>query len=185
MDTESSNKLIGTKIRNLRKQNGLTLQELADRTELTKGFLSQLERGQVSTSIATLFDLIECLGTTPAEFFKENGQGQIVYHVGDYFAKTDVNGNRTEWIVPSAQSNQMEPLLVTVMPKQKLEEDSPHNGEEFGYVISGRLIVHWGEKKQEVKAGESFYYEADRIHNVENPGAREAKLIWVSTPPSF
>ena len=66
MDTDSINIDIGRRIRNHRNRNGLTQQELADRTELTKGFISQLERGQVSASVVTLMDLIECLGTTPA-----------------------------------------------------------------------------------------------------------------------
>ena len=71
METTEINNYIGEKIRNLRNLNGLTQQELADRTELTKGFISQLERGQVSASVVTLFDLIECLGSTPAEFFRQ------------------------------------------------------------------------------------------------------------------
>ena len=61
---------IGKKIRELRDRNGLTQQELADRTELTKGYISQLERGQVAPSVVTLLDLIECLGTTAADFFR-------------------------------------------------------------------------------------------------------------------
>ena len=59
MDTADVNSYIGERIRDLRNRNGLTQQELADRTELTKGFISQLERGQVSASVVTLFDLIE------------------------------------------------------------------------------------------------------------------------------
>ena len=66
MDTADINSYIGERIKNLRNLNGLTQQELADRTELTKGFISQLERGQVSASVVTLFALIECLGSTPA-----------------------------------------------------------------------------------------------------------------------
>ena len=71
MEQEQINEQIGRKIKDLRNRNGLTQQELADRTELTKGFISQLERGQVSPSVVTLLDLIECLGSSPAEFFKE------------------------------------------------------------------------------------------------------------------
>ena len=185
MDAETANRKIGEKIRNLRKQNGLTQQQLADRAELTKGFISQLESGQVSPSVVTLFDLIECLGTTPAEFFKEADSEPTVFRPKDFFEKTDAAGNRTEWIIPCAQSNQMEPILMTIAPKQCLEEDSPHNGEEFGYVLSGKVTVHRGDRKYEAKAGDCFYFEADKIHFLENPGNREAKLIWVSTPPSF
>ena len=71
MNTDEINANIGRRIRDLRNRNDLTQQELADRSELTKGFISQLENGQVSPSVETLMNLIEILGTTPADFFKE------------------------------------------------------------------------------------------------------------------
>ena len=185
MDTENVNQIIGKKIRNLRKQNGLTQQELADRSELTKGFISQLENGQVSASISTLFDLIECLGTTASDFFKDDGTERMVFREKDCFEKTDADGNRTRWLVPSSQSDQMEPIIVTIAPRQKLEEDAPHNGEEFGYVLSGHIVIRHGDRKYEARTGESFYFEADKTHRLENPGSHPAKILWVSTPPSF
>ena len=185
MDAEQLNSDIGRKIRDLRKQNGLTQQELADRAELTKGFISQLERGQVSPSVVTLFDLIECLGTTPADFFPGRDQEPIVFAEKDSSEKIDDEGNITRWLVPSAQSNQMEPLWVQIQPHSTLPLDEPHNGEEFGYVLSGRIFLYRDDQRFEVKAGESFYYEADRSHRIENPGNRPARLLWVSTPPSF
>ena len=169
MELEYVNEHIGTKIKDLRNRNGLTQQELADRTELTKGFISQLERGQVSPSVVTLLDLIECLGTTASGFFE----------------KVDEAGNSIQWIVPTAQKYQMEPLLVVIQPHQSLEEDKPHDGEEFGYLMTGRLKLHLGDEVYSVKAGESFYYPAKRRHMIENPGSRPASFIWVSTPPTF
>ena len=132
MELEYINEKIGRKIRDLRNRNGLTQQELADRTELTKGFISQLERGQVSPSVVTLLDLIECLGTTAADFFKETEEEQVVFSEQGYFEKIDEAGNSIQWIVPTAQRYRMEPLLVVVQPHQSLEEDKPHDGEEFG-----------------------------------------------------
>ena len=184
MDTDSVNKDIGRRIRNFRNRNGLTQQELADRTELTKGFISQLERGQVSASVVTLMDLIECLGMTPAEFFKEEEE-KVVFTEDEYFEKLDEMGNSRQWIVPTAQKFQMEPLLVVVQPHSSLEEDKPHNGEEFGYLMSGRLNVCLGEKVYHIKSGESFYYQASQKHRLENPGSWPAKLLWISTPPEF
>ena len=70
---------IGHRMKELRIQYGLTQQELADRAELTKGFISQLERNQNSPSIGTLLDIIQCLGTTPAEFFTDEEPEQIVF----------------------------------------------------------------------------------------------------------
>jgi transcriptional regulator with XRE-family HTH domain len=84
---------VGTKLRDLRKQNGLTQQELADRAELTKGFISQLEQGQVTPSLVTLLDLIECLGTTPSDFFMTSGAEKVVFGDRDYFEKIDDAGN--------------------------------------------------------------------------------------------
>ena len=185
MDAERVMAQVGTKLRDLRKQNGLTQQELADRAELTKGFISQLEQGQVTPSLVTLFDLIECLGTTPSDFFKPTGAEKVVFGDRDYFEKVDETGNSTVWVVPSAQSNQMEPVLVTIQPHSALPTDDPHNGEEFGYVLSGRIALYRQETRFDVKAGESFYYEADKPHRIENPGNRPAKVLWVSTPPSF
>lgn len=185
METNYVNVKIGKKIKDLRNQNGLTQQELADRTELTKGYISQLERGQVAPSVVTLLDLIECLGTTASEFFKETGMEQVVFTEEGFFEKIDEAGNSIQWIVPTAQHNAMEPLLVTIRPQESLSEDKPHDGEEFGYVIAGKIRLHLGEKVYTVKAGESFYYEAKRKHFIENAGARPAKLIWVSTPPTF
>ncbi len=185
MEQEQVNREIGRKVKDLRNRNGLTQQELADRTELTKGFISQLERGQVSPSVVTLMDLIECLGSTPAEFFKQDEKEQVVFRPDDYFVKKDEAGNERTWLVPPAQKFEMEPLLVTIQPKSTLEEDKPHAGEEFGYVISGRINVYFGDRVYHVKSGESFYYRTTRDHRISNPGSREAKFIWISTPPEF
>ena len=87
---------IGAKIRKLRKTSGLTLEELASRSELTKGFLSQLERNLTSPSISTLEDVLEALGTNLAEFFQEERDEQIVFSQEDFFVdeqrNTPLNG---------------------------------------------------------------------------------------------
>ncbi len=184
MDADQLHERIGSKIKDLRNINELTQQELADRTELTKGYISQLERGQVAPSVDTLFDLIECLGTTATEFFKDEEE-QIVFAAKDFFEKIDDEGNSIQWIVPAAQKNAMEPLLVSLLPGQSLEEEKPHSGEDFGFVLTGRIRLQLGEKTYTVKTGESFYFKADRPHSISNPGGRSAKFLWVSTPPSF
>ncbi|MBP3878881.1 MAG: helix-turn-helix transcriptional regulator [Lachnospiraceae bacterium] len=185
MEIDIVNRKIGERIKNLRNRNGLTQQELADRTELTKGYISQLEHGIVSPSVVTLLDLIECLGTTPADFFRETKFEQVVYTEEGFFEKLDEEGNSIQWIVPTAQKNRMEPLLVRLEGHKKLSNDLPHEGEEFGYVIQGKIRLHLGGHIHTVKSGESFYYTADRDHYIENATSRPARFIWVSTPPSF
>ena len=103
----------------------------------------------------------------------------------EYFEKLDEQGNSRQWIVPTAQRFQMEPLLVVIQPHSSLEEDKPHNGEEFGYLMSGRLNLWLGDKVYHIKSGESFYYQASQKHRIENSGSRPAKFLWISTPPEF
>ena len=78
---------IGGKLKELRILKGLTQEELADRAELSKGFISQVERDLTSPSIATLMDILQCLGTTIGEFFNEAPEEQIVFEKNDYFIK--------------------------------------------------------------------------------------------------
>ena len=177
---------IGKRMKELRIQYGLTQQELADRAELTKGFISQLERNQNSPSVGTLLDIIQCLGTTPAEFFTDEEPEQIVFKSEDYFEKIDEEHNRTvEWIVPNAQKNAMEPVRLTLRSGGTSEIYPPLECEEFGYVIKGSIRINLGGKTHVVRSGESFYFKAGKKHYLENIGARDAVLIWVTNPPSF
>ena len=177
---------IGNRMKELRMQYGLTQQELADRAELTKGFISQLERNQNTPSVTTLLDIIQCLGTTPAEFFADEEPEQIVFKEGDYCEKIDEETKSTvEWVVPNAQKNDMEPVRLTLKPGGTSEILDPHSGEEFGYVIKGTVKINYGRKSHTVRAGESFYFKANKRHYIENTSGRDAVLIWVSNPPSF
>lgn len=177
---------IGEKIKRLRIKNGLTQEELADRCELSKGFISQVERDITSPSIATLVDILESLGTNLQEFFNETYDEKIVFTDDDVFESENEDLNYIlKWIIPNAQKNIMEPILMEVGAYGKTKEDFPHEGEEFGYVINGSIFLHIGKAKYKVKKGESFYYKANLNHYIENAGKTTAKVIWVSTPPSF
>lgn len=175
---------IGGKIKGLRILKGLTQEELADRAELSKGFISQVERDLTSPSIATLIDILQCLGTTIGDFFNDTAEEQIVFSKGDYFEKQDPElKNEIRWIIPNAQKNMMEPILMTLAPGGSTYPDNPHEGEEFGYILQGSVTIHLGTKIYKAKKGESFYFVADKKHYLTSkPGA---VLIWVSSPPSF
>ena len=162
---------IGLKLKELRILKGLTQEELADRAELSKGFISQLERNLTSPSIATLMDILQCLGTTLGEFFNESPEEQIVFGKADYFEKQDPDlKNEIKWIIPNAQKNIMEPILLTLDPGGETCPDNPHEGEEFGYVIQGSITIHLGSKIYKAKKGESFYFVSDKKHYIQaNP----------------
>jgi len=176
---------IGVKIKQLRLQRGLTQEELAARTELTKGFISQLERDLTSPSIATLMDILAALGTDVAGFFRETQEEQVVYSTEDMFVKEEADGYTIQWLVTNAQKNALEPILVTIPAGVSGAEDDPHEGEEFGYVLSGSVTLVLGEQRYRLKKGGSFYFHPTRVHYLINPGKAEARVLWVSTPPSF
>ena len=178
---------IGKKIQRLRLQRGLTQQELADRCELSKGFISLLERDLTSPSIATLSDVLEALGTGLKGFFADDSTENIVFGEDDIFVKEDdelMHGS-VRWLVPDAQRNRMEPILVEIGPGGETEEDDPHEGEEFGYVLAGSLKIVLGDRTERVKRDESFYFRPTAPHKLVNTGKSVCKVLWVSTPPSF
>ncbi len=175
---------IGNKLKQLRILKGLTQEELADRAELSKGYISQLERDLTSPSIATLMDILQCLGTSIGEFFNEEPEEQVVFGKSDYFEKVDAeSGCSVTWIIPNAQKNRMEPILLTLEPGGSTCPDTPHEGEEFGYILSGSVSIHLGGRVHRAKKGESFCYACDRQHFLTSKAG--ATLIWVSAPPNF
>ena len=186
MDSNSSRVEIGNKIRELRNQKGLTQEELADRCELSKGFISQLENDLTSPSIATLVDILQCLGTNLKNFFNDDDDEQIVFHNEDFFEKTDTElHNKVEWIIPNAQKNMMEPIRVTLDPDGSTYPDKPHEGEEFGYVLSGTITIVIGNRSMKAKKGEAFYYTPNSEHYIKAGGKSGAVFLWISTPPNF
>lgn len=175
---------LGAKLKDMRQRKGLTQEELADRCELTKGYISQLENDLTSPSIATLIELLSALGSSLGEFFKEETDDKIVFSAEEYSEKQS-DGMIWNWLIPNAQKNMMEPVLVELEQGAETASDFPHEGEEFGFVLEGTIAVYRSEKSYLAKCGESFYYTADKVHKIQNVGAGKAKFLWVSTPPNF
>lgn len=178
---------IGKKIRHLRVKNGLTQEELADRSELSKGFISQLERDLTSPSITTLVDILECLGTSLKEFFNDENDEKICFGRDDFFITNNEElKSSIHWIVPNSQKNKMEPIIVHLDACGKTLNEDPHEGEEFGYVFEGCIYLHLGGRKIKIKKGECFYFSPIMDHYIENASnLNSAKVLWISTPPNF
>lgn len=177
---------IGGRIKRRRQKLGLTQEELAARTELSKGFISQLERDLTSPSIATLMDILEVLGTNVSEFFSANEDEKVVFTPEDMFVSEDDEFHSSIcWLVPNAQKNALEPILVTIEAGGSTYPDAPHEGEEFGYVLSGSVNLILGLRRFKLRKGDSFCFKPTEEHYIQNASQREAKVIWVATPPSF
>lgn len=178
---------IGERLKRLRMVNSLTQEELASRADVTKGFISQLENDATSPSIATLKDIVDVFGISMQEFFSDTAEAEnIVYGKDSRVQSTDDDaGVKVELLVPGAQNREMDPVLVTLKPGEEMAEQDYHEGEEFGYVLSGRIQLSLDDRVYTAKKDECFYFSSDRKHRLKNIGTTDAKILWVVTPPTF
>lgn len=175
---------IGRKLKQYRLQLDLTQEELAQRTELTKGYISQLENDLCSPSIATLQDILNILGVSLQEFFTEPQVEQVVYTPSDYFVSHNGDGTNT-WLIPNSQTKEMEPIILTLPQGASCDERYPFEGEEFGYVLEGEVEILAGKERYKLKAGDSFSINGKRQHTIKNTNKSESKVLWVTTPSNF
>lgn len=177
---------IGERLKRLRLANSLTQEELASRADLTKGYISQLENDATSPSIATLKDIIDVFGINMQEFFSESIDEDIVYGKDSRVQATnDDDRIRVELLVPGAQNREMDPVLVTLEPGEEMDEQPFHEGEEFGFIILGKIQLRLDDRLYTVKKDECFYFSSDKRHSVKNIGKGQARILWVVTPPTF
>lgn len=174
---------LGAKIKALRLQKGLTQEELGERTNLTKGYISQLERDLNSPSIETLFAILEVLGTTPKDFFDDGGEDQkVVYPAGDQTRYEDETLNyKMRWLVPHSNDKEMEPVLITLAESGRFKSFDPSRAETFIYVLEGKIRLHLGEHEYIARKGDSVYYEAKSPHQVINAHSGTSRILLVAT----
>lgn len=176
---------IGSKIKQLRTLCGLTQEELGNRCDLTKGYISQLENDLTSPSISTLTDILSALGTDLKNFFNDEDEDEkITFKPDDYFIK-ETDEYKIEWLVPNSQKNEMEPIMITINPGCATDVDMPHEGQEFGYVLEGKVVVVYGNRQEQCNKGDTFYITTDKNHYLYNKFSKSCKIIWISSPPNF
>jgi transcriptional regulator with XRE-family HTH domain len=181
-----TNLKIGEKIRRLRKANNLTLEELANRTYLTKGFLSQLERDLTSPSIATLKGILDVLGEELADFFRDVKHERVLFdRKARVLSSASTEEMKVEVLVPSAQNRIMDPVLVTLEPGSDTKMEAPHEGEEFGFLLQGKATLWVDKIPYRMRNGDCFYFASDREHRLQNTGKVVATILWIVSPPVF
>jgi DNA-binding transcriptional MerR regulator/quercetin dioxygenase-like cupin family protein len=172
---------IGMQLRQLRLQRGFSLAQVAKAVGISVGFLSALERSQMSASVSTLRKL--------ARFYKANilfdpteSSSRLVSPKSRKILEAGP-GVRMELLAWG--NTVMEPHLFRLAPGAGSGESYTHEGEEFLYVLRGELNIRVQEQEYCLKAGDSFYFESDAPHRWSNPGRGETCVLWVNTPPTF
>ncbi len=182
---------IGHKIRELRKGAGLVLQDLSDRTDLSKPLLSQIENEVVSPPIATLLKISKALNVNISFFFQQGDPEEKVVLVrrdeskvidSRYFGREE-SGYYYEALAFKKPSKSMEPFLVEFKRKkaEKLSYFS-HEGEEFIYVLQGTLEFRTKDQHYVLDPGDSLYFESSIPHAYRALGMKNAKALSVIYP---
>ena len=175
---------IGERIRNLRLSSDLTQEELADRADLTKGFISVLERDQTSISVDSLLQILRVLNVKVTDFFHEAAE-KVVYDERERTRLEEKGADRFELLIPGGANREMEAAFVRLLPGQRTDPVRPFRGETFGFLLAGTLTLRFGAAKFVARKGDSFYFSGEREHVLENAGQRPVEFIWVTRPPVF
>ncbi|HPW68474.1 MAG TPA: cupin domain-containing protein [Deltaproteobacteria bacterium] len=178
---------IGEKIKNLRLSMELTQEDLAARADLTKGFISLLERDLQTPSLDTLELILNALDTSLADFFAVKGPEIVVFKPSQrvLIEDEDEPGVCREILIPGAQGREADMLLVTLEPGSVTYKEKSHYGDECGLVREGQIVICLGKDTFRASKGDAFYYTADKKHWIENRSKSEAQFLWISAPPSF
>jgi len=174
---------IGKHLRQLRSQRGLSLAQVAEAAGISVGFLSALERSQMSASVGTLRKLARFYKTNILGFFEPAAANSRL--VSPAKRKTLEAGPGVRMELLAWGNTVMEPHLFRIKPHAGSGESYSHEGEEFLYVLRGELQISVEQKEYRLKAGDSFYFESSSPHYWLNPGQSESLILWVNTPPTF
>jgi transcriptional regulator with XRE-family HTH domain len=185
---------IGQKIRNLRQRKELTLKDVSERTGLSKPLLSQIENNLTAPPIATLLKISNALGVTIGHFFQEHTSGEriSVVRAGDRATAIRRKSNRGEnkvgyryeALAGSMSDKNMEPFLIDIEPRNP---DNmifyQHRGEEFLFVLEGRLEFRGGERVIALDVADSIYFDSGIAHALRGLDQLPAKAIGVIYAP--
>lgn len=183
--TESAFPRIGETLRQRRRQLGLSMAEVAQRSELSVGYISQLERDLANPSITALMRISEVLGLSMDYFM------QVREAKGHHFPRRErepfqlqPGGPVYDRISGQFPSSVMNAVVVTVPPGH-VASPVKHAGEEMLYVIRGRVAFILGDEVLQLATGDSVHLPSTTLHGLSNPHDQAATVLWAGTAPLF
>ncbi|HNR31442.1 MAG TPA: XRE family transcriptional regulator [Candidatus Hydrogenedentes bacterium] len=189
-----SDEHVGRIIRELREQQGLSVEELAHRSHCNPKFIEHLETGKLVPSLAPLTKIARGLGVHLGAFLDDAPEyGPIIVRGGHSDSEFHLSGISPSSVgtldftslATNKKDRHMEPFLITVHPT--VPEDitlSSHEGEEFIYVLDGAIEVVYGTETHVIEAGDSIYYESTTPHQVQASGDADARILAVIYTPA-
>ncbi|MDR0571001.1 MAG: cupin domain-containing protein [Clostridiales Family XIII bacterium] len=187
---------LGSRIKELRKQNNMTLRVLAEKAHLSGGFLSQLERGLTTVAVDSLQEIAAALNVDLSYFFKkdvwseepEQDYVKRSYDLTVSFSESDRYVH--QYLAGNAASHRMFPEIILLMPEERWDdyENSRvfrHHGEEFIYILEGMLTMRYDHKVHKLYPGDSFLFHSSVPHSWHNSTNQITKILVVRHPNPF
>lgn len=180
---------IGMKIKNLRTEKGITLKELSEKSELSVGYLSQLERGLTTIAVDSLEKLAKILEVHLTYFFDypHKREEMVLRSYEQEILDIEEGGFIKYSLSTNLEDKQIVPRLVEILPQKNEEEiiSYKHDGEEFVYVLEGILTIYIDGERYEVYPGDSIHMNSSIRHNWANYTNKKVKLLAVNTPNGY
>jgi quercetin dioxygenase-like cupin family protein len=170
---------LGERIRSMREKQSVDVTQLAEKTGCTVEYLSQIEEGKVSPPVGTLIQISRALSVDSAAFLAEEKRKE---RRSSYLKRTKAYAYKS--LTPNAEDNHLWAYLITLAPKKEHEMvEYKHEGEEFIYVLEGKVEVQVGDQVNLLKPGKSLHFNSAIPHNLKNVSPKESKLMVVVYTP--
>ena len=172
---------IGKKLKKFRTDKKLTLENIATETGCSVDYLKEVEAGKVMPPVGTLLTLSRALDIDSGLILKEQ-EASATKRIKAYTKRTDNYAYKT--LTPGAENKHLKAFHVTVDPEQKHSGVGyRHEGEEFVYVLRGKMEVTIGEHSQVLKPSDSLHFNSGIQHSMRNTSKETAEMIVVIYQP--
>ncbi len=178
---------VGERIKELRENSGLSLNDVSQKTGFSPAFLSQMENHLVSPPLGAIIKIARALDVEIGKLFNQEGKAPFTIVRSDertatsrVASKEGVRyGYEYESLAPEKINRHMEPFLVTLEPMSRKSVPYSHDGEEFLFVMEGRVEVQLGDYTDTLEKGDCIYYDSKVPHRVASADEKPAKIIAV------
>jgi transcriptional regulator with XRE-family HTH domain len=177
---------VGARVRSLRRERGLTIEQLAAATGLTKGFISQLERDRTAPSLSSIARICDALGVRLSHIFEREAAPAIVRR--SERPRVDGAYPSVNHLLTAREEERFQAIESVVAPGAGAgDELSSLPGEmEFVYVLEGSLEMQVGDEQHVLEEGDAFTYPLKKPHTWRNASATEQlRVLWIAVPNPY
>ena len=180
-------KNLGTRIRKLRKEKGLTLVEISKKTAVAQATLSRIETGTMMGTVESHEKVAEALGIGLAELYSgvDRRYEQISHLTKEADRKVTHHGKNVqiELLTSESSKKKITPLLITIQPESETPREHNERGvEKFLFVLDGEVKVKVDKDEYLLKCSETLYFDASLIHQIANEKQKPARILATVSP---